>query len=346
MRSKELGEDEIEDSLQKVMVLFRFVQGKDVFEAFYKRYMAKRLLVGKSANQDSENSMISKLKDECGGCFTSRLEGMVKDMTISQGIQSAFRQYLNHQQSVGDGTSLSIDMVVNILTSSYWPTYPSYDVNLPPEMATYQNTFQTYYMQNHNGRKLLWQPNLGYCILKASFAACNKELQLSLFQTTVMLLFNNANSLSYKEIRDAINLEDGELKRTLQSLACGKIRVLHKNPRGKEVKENDVFDVNDDFTDKLFRVKINQVQMKETAEEAQATEKSIIQDRQFQIDAAIVRIMKQKKIFSHNLLITELYASLDIPIKSADLKKRIEQLIERDYIERDRNDSNVYKYIA
>lgn len=39
-----------------------FSTGKDVFEAFYKKDLAKRLLVGKSASVDAEKSMLSKLK--------------------------------------------------------------------------------------------------------------------------------------------------------------------------------------------------------------------------------------------------------------------------------------------
>lgn len=37
------------------------MQGKDVFEAFYKKDLAKRLLLGKSASIDAEKSMISKV---------------------------------------------------------------------------------------------------------------------------------------------------------------------------------------------------------------------------------------------------------------------------------------------
>lgn len=58
--------------------------------------------------------------------------------------------------------------------------------------------------------------------------------------------------------------EDGELRRTLQSLACGKARVLNKNPRGKDVEDGDRFNFNNEFKHKLFRIKINQIQMKET----------------------------------------------------------------------------------
>lgn len=59
-------------------------------------------------------------------------------------------------------------------------------------------------------------------------------------------------------------MEDGELRRTLQSLACGKARVLRKCPAGREVVDGDKFQYNNEFVNKLFRIKINQIQMKET----------------------------------------------------------------------------------
>ena len=48
------------------MVLFRCIHGKDVFEAFYKKDLAKRLLLGKSASTDAEKAMVGRLKAECG----------------------------------------------------------------------------------------------------------------------------------------------------------------------------------------------------------------------------------------------------------------------------------------
>lgn len=54
-----------------------------------------------------------------------------------------------------------------------------------------------------------------------------------------------------------------------------------------------------------------------------------------QIDAAIVRIMKTRKSLSHKLLVQELLIQLKFPIRAQDLKKRIESLIDREYLERD-----------
>uniref|UniRef100_A0A8C1N120 Cullin 4A n=1 Tax=Cyprinus carpio TaxID=7962 RepID=A0A8C1N120_CYPCA len=234
-------------------------KGKDVFEAFYKKDLAKRLLVGKSASVDAEKSMLSKLKHECGAAFTSKLEGMFKDMELSKDIMIQFKQYMQNQSDPSN-----IELTVNILTMGYWPSYTPMDVHLPAEMVKLQEVFKIFYLGKHSGRKLQWQPTLGHAVLKTEFKEGKKELQVSLFQTLVLLMFNESDEYSVEEIRTATGIEDGELKRTLQSLACGKARVLNKMPRGKDVEDADRFHFNSDFTHKLFRIKINQIQMKET----------------------------------------------------------------------------------
>ena len=68
------------------------LQGKDVFEAFYKKDLAKRLLLGRSASNDAEKAMITKLKAECGSQFTTKLEGMFKDIDLSHDVMTSFKQ--------------------------------------------------------------------------------------------------------------------------------------------------------------------------------------------------------------------------------------------------------------
>ena len=116
--------------------------------------------------------------------------------------------------------------------------------------------FKDFYLSKHSGRRLMWQNSLGHCVLKAEFSKGRKELQVSLFQTVVLMLYNSTERWSLSEIRDATVIEDKELRRTLQSLACGKARVLNKEPKGKEVEDEDVFEFNDDFTAPLIRIKV------------------------------------------------------------------------------------------
>jgi cullin 3 len=98
---KGMNEEEADAQLEKVIVIFRYLQDKDVFESFYKRYLAKRLLAGKSMSEDSERSMIAKLKTECGYHFTSKLEGMFTDMSMSKETMEQFTESLLAQDEGG-----------------------------------------------------------------------------------------------------------------------------------------------------------------------------------------------------------------------------------------------------
>lgn len=67
-----------------------------------------------------------------------------------------------------------------------------------------------------------------------------------------------------------------------------------------------------------------------------------------QIEAAIVRIMKARRVLDHNSMIAEVtqqLASRFLPSPTI-IKKRIESLIEREFLERDANDRKLYKYLA
>ena len=312
--NKKASDEELEALLERALTLFRYLQGKDVFEAFYKKDLAKRLLLGKSASIDAEKSMIGKLKAECGSQFTTKLEGMFKDVNISTDIMAAFRDSAYAKRMPKDA------MTVHVLTTGFWPPYPPIGVALPSQLTQYQDVFRDFYLEKHSGRRLLWQNSLGQCTLQAQFPKGKKELLVSLFQAVVLMLFNDADSLSLREIAAATRLEDKELRRTLQSLACGKVRVLRKEPKGRDVGDEDIFHFEQDFTSPQLRMKINAIQLKETAEEQQQTNERVFQDRQYQVDAAIVRIMKTRKTLSHQLLIAELMKQMKVGWLSASCR--------------------------
>jgi cullin-4 len=108
--NKGTTEEELEALLERVLILFRFLSGKDVFEAFYKKDLAKRLLLGKSASIDAEKSMIAKLKAECGAAFTTKLEGMFKDVETSRDVAAAFRA-APAARAVPAGTEVAVSVL-------------------------------------------------------------------------------------------------------------------------------------------------------------------------------------------------------------------------------------------
>ncbi|KAL4821230.1 hypothetical protein BDW67DRAFT_172084 [Aspergillus spinulosporus] len=335
---------EINRQLDQVLDLFRFVHGKAVFEAFYKNDLARRLLMGRSASDDAEKSMLARLKTECGSSFTHNLESMFKDMEVARDEMSAYNSIKRERQ-----TPLPVDLHVSVLSASAWPTYPDVQVRIPPEIATAISDFEKFYDTKYNGRKLAWKHQLAHCQLRARFPNGNKELVVSSFQAIVLLLFNElpeGGTLNYRQIQEATTLSDQELTRTLQSLACAKYRVLSKKPKGRDVSSTDEFSYNASFTDPKFRIKINQIQLKETKEENKTTHERVAADRHYETQAAIVRIMKSRKTITHAELVAEVIKATRSRgvLEPADIKKNIEKLIEKDYMERE--DGNRYQYVA
>ncbi|TSP46850.1 Cullin-3 [Bagarius yarrelli] len=355
---KGLTEQEVESILDKAMVLFRFMQEKDVFERYYKQHLARRLLTNKSVSDDSEKNMISKLKTECGCQFTSKLEGMFRDMSISNTTMDEFRQHLQTT-----GVSLGgVDLTVRVLTTGYWPTQSATPkCNIPPSPRHAFEVFRRFYLAKHSGRQLTLQHHMGSADLNATFYGPIKKvsvsaledgsevgvggaqvtgsntrkhiLQVSTFQMTILMLFNNREKFTFEEIQQETDIPERELVRALQSLACGKPtqRVLTKEPKSKEIENGHVFTVNDQFTSKLHRVKIQTVAAKqgESDPERKETRQKVDDDRKHEIEAAIVRIMKSRKKMQHNVLVAEVTQQLRARFLPSPvvIKKRIEGLI-------------------
>lgn len=60
-----------------------------------RKKLARRLLFDKSANDEHERSILTKLKQQCGGQFTSKMEGMVSSHIITYS-ESAVIYYTFH----------------------------------------------------------------------------------------------------------------------------------------------------------------------------------------------------------------------------------------------------------
>ena len=73
------------------MTVFKYVEDKDVFQKFYSKNLAKRLVNSTSASDDAEASMITKLKEACGFEYTSKLQRMFTDISVSKDLNNSFK---------------------------------------------------------------------------------------------------------------------------------------------------------------------------------------------------------------------------------------------------------------
>ena len=132
---KGMCDHDVDSIFDQCTVLFRYLQEKDIFERYYKQHLAKRLLLGRCQSDDQEKIMIGKLMAECGGLFTSKLEGMFKDMTLSKSLMEEFMM-------VTANNALSLDLYVRVLTIGLWPTQTnSPRVSLPSDAIEAFNVY-------------------------------------------------------------------------------------------------------------------------------------------------------------------------------------------------------------
>jgi cullin 1 len=132
--------------------------------------------------------------------------------------------------------------------------------------------------------------------------------------------------------------------RLLHSLSCAKYKILNKSPPGKIVAKTDSFSVNAKFTDRMRRIKIPLPPVDEKKKVIEDVDK----DRRHAIDAAVVRTMKSRKVMQHQQLVLEVVQQLSRMFQ-ADfklIKKRIEDLMGREYLERDKDNPNLLRYLA
>ena len=312
-------ESEVDKLLDKAIILLRYVTDRDMFERYYQKHLARRLLQGKSESQDAEKEMISRMKQEMGNHFTTKFEGMFKDMELSRDLSDSYR---THIRSLGDVDHKQVDLSINVLTSNNWPPdvmgrtapqdgNPRVECNYPPDIKRLQSSFFKYYLKDRSGRVLTWVGTAGSADIKCVFPKVpgkdsgplskdrRYELNVSTYGMIVLLLFNDlpdGESLSFEEIQAKTNIPVPDLVRTLASISVApKARVLLKEPATKVVKSSDHFSFNTTFTSKTMKIKaptISNISKVEGEEERKSTEKKNDETRAHIVDAALVRIMK------------------------------------------------------
>ena len=165
----------------------------------------------------------------------------------------------------------------------------------------------------------------------------------------IMLVFNSSKVVTYKQLMDITGIPGYEISNHLLSLCHPKIGVLLKKPNGKEIADNHKFRLNDKYKSQLMNVVVPLLKsVGEGPEINQNQDKAIQLQRRHQMDAAVVRIMKTRKTLKHANLVGEVIGQLNARFKPKpnDIKKRIEALIEQEYLERDPDNRGTYNYLA
>jgi len=287
--AKSAEESDLENKLTAIMTVFKYVEDKDVFQKFYSKMLAKRLVNFTSASDDAETSMIGKLKEACGFEYTNKLQRMFQDMQISKDLNDAYKTWLEAKPDGGTG----VDFSCQVLGTSFWPLNPpGTPFNIPEVIVQTYSRFVEFYNEKHTGRKLTWLWHLCKGDLKANYCKNAKvpyTFQVSTYQMAILLLFNDQTTVSYDDIEKIVGLTREYLDPSLGVFL--KAKVLTISPSGSKVGPGTQLTLNSDFKSKKIRVNLNMAVRAEQKQEVEETHKTIEEDRKLLMQVNIRSVL-------------------------------------------------------
>ncbi|RSH90827.1 hypothetical protein EHS25_010002 [Saitozyma podzolica] len=332
--NKDLDAEALEAALEQAMVIFKFIDDKDVFQKFYQKKLAQRLISSASASDDSESSMITKLKELSGFDYTNKLMKMFQDVNIGRDITERFK---NKERTMG--VQSDVEGTFMVLGTNFWPLAPqATDYSVPREILPTYERFVKFYGEAHNGRKLTWLWHVSKTELRTTYLYQKYIFMTSAYQMAILVQFNENDSLTYRDIQTATRISETILKPQLALLVKAKVLL----------QEDDTYDLNLNFKSKKIRVQLNQPVRSEQKAEATEVLTAVDEDRKFVYQATIVRLMKARKTMKHHALIQEVTATISSKFtpKVPEIKRAIDHLIDKEYLERGADDKDTYNYLA
>lgn len=279
--NKAAEESELEEMLVQIMIVFKYIEDKDVFQKFYSRLLTKRLVHTSSVSDDAETSMISKLKEACGFEYTNKLQRMFNDIQLSKDLNAGYKEFHDKLMSDSDQKK-SLDSSFQVLGTGFWPLNPpTTNYNPPAEITKAKDSFSHFYFDKHNGRKLTWLWQLCKGEIRANYVKSSVKVpytfQVSMYQMAILLLFNDGDSYDYTEIQESTMINDETMENAMGILT--KAKVLNAEPEEGKPQPGVKYSLNYGFKNKKVKVNLNITVKSEQKHEVEDTHKTIEEDR-------------------------------------------------------------------
>lgn len=279
-----------------------------------------------------------------------------------------------------------MDCYIKILATGSWPLQPpSSPFHIPQELEKIYERFQKFYVTQFSGRKLNWLFHLSHGEVKTNYLKGSKvgyTFQLYTYSMAILLQYNNNLVYTGEELIKSTGLSPETCYGQLSNLCRAKVLIAETADGNANMEEADgdndegenddaegeksgqagaggsvggvqaclttKYSLNFNFRSKKIRVNLRMPVKSEQKQESEETHKTVEEDRKLLIQAAIVRIMKTRKTMKHVALVQEVINQLQSRFKPRipDIKKCVDILLEKEYIERVEGQKDQYSYLA
>lgn len=352
--TERLSLSEIGDVLHDVHSIFQFVTAKDMFQDSYRTYMAKRLLANTSASMDAEREFLQRLKLSEGATFTQKFERMLQDIvesTDEKRIAQYKAQWAAFPHKLAPAKEMEFS--VRLLCQGHWPAmYDASMVTIPRCLQVAMDHYSEMYTQaNTDNRQVSFVLSEGSMTVRGYFRTGWKDLSVMTLQGIILLQFNTQREWTIRAIAERLRLESETVAKLLHPLIFHSKVIAKKcsssssrsSSQSKRLHSEDVVEFCDSFKNPRRKVVVPSVPLRN----ATVNQHAIDVGRKYQVDAALVRIMKGRRTMNQQELLVEVQRHVQTFEPDVRfMKSRVEHLLTNDYLERDEKERGLLHYVA
>ncbi|KAH9367051.1 hypothetical protein HPB48_018111 [Haemaphysalis longicornis] len=348
LKSRQKSEvDDLEEALDAAILLLRFTDDKDVFKVCYSKMLTMRLLRKTSVSEGAETMMISRLKEVYGNGYTMKLERMIQDIRVSKVLNDNFNKTMkNTQQSLEHG------FTAFVLNSGSWPFQASPAVSLPRSLNHSIQSFTRYYLTAHPSRKLTWLYHISEGELATTCFRRPYILRASTMHMVVLLQYNDSLSFTMQHLQEATGISTDMLHSVLKAML--EEGLLSLKDQEQDVQKHQllppdaVLSLNTEFSNAKLLVDIRARLNTDAKVQKDADEATIKAERKTCIQAAIVRVMKNRGMLKREQIVANVIDLLSCRFKPdvECIKECIEHLVKKEYLEKAEGEEDTYIYLA
>jgi len=355
-RGSPLAEGNVDKLQNDIVAIFRYLPDKDVFMQFFSKLMAKRFIFGTSAGEELEVAMVNKLKAVQGSEFTTKATRMIAEVNVNASLNSEFQDYVADKR-----IKSPFGINVMVLSSGSWPIASQQSsITLPRQVEQTMKTIITFYNQKHKGRKLVHAVSLSHAEVAFSPAKNRYQLSVTAFQMTCLLYAAEKTAVSLKEFSSETQIPVKVLCQQLAPVVRSHVFTCADGLDPTSWSDETLFTVNPKFAFKRLKLSLMSLNSGSGSgrgakkagagvdAEEQGEAEAIMRDRSIKLEAAIVRIMKSRRVLDYNSLVKEVVDQVQrwftpqIPM----IKRAVESLLDQEFIRRKGGNMKVFEYIA
>ena len=345
--------------LDNFIGLFHCLNSKVKFQIESNKLLSERLLKDLTISIINERKFITKLKQEAGLSFVSKMQERLNDYEDNKKVGELYKSFEKK------GSPKKIKFNIKVLCQYIWGiNEKSYvKIIIPKFLSDYIVDFENFYLKKFSGKKLKWC--LGLSRVEFQYLYLNKKYisTSTLPQLLILLLLEQKGELSLDIISQLLGCDSSIIINDIQGL----IYNPSFNPKAeieqgiilgnfsietKEFRETDKITINKGFTNTKIRFSTIPLKHKKSDSEKKVEEleelKILKKYEENILHATITRIMKSRigRETTHKWLVDETAKQIDLfKPEPQQIKENIEKLIEKNINKRSENASSCYEYI-